>query len=1137
MVQTCNRCARRNPADAAYCYYDGNLLHGSANGGRIQPGLQQFPAPFAFPSGLACRNFDQLALACQQNWLVARDLLQKGVLETFFGSLGRMDLAQGARAAAHFPDRDRGLDQLLAQLPSKSLAAPKLRVVPPQLDLGTLTPGRGQRFDLRLVNDGMRLLYGSVTSDCKWLALGDGPGAPQKLFQCGADASVRVQVRGDQLRATNKPLAGRLTVESNGGTVTVEVRALVPVQPLTQGVLAGSLSPRQVAEKAKANPKEAAALFEKGVVAEWYKANGWSYPVVGPSASGVSAVQQFFEALGLTRPPRVELAEAAINLRGRGGENLEHRLQVRTQEKRPVYAHATSDQPWLVVGRAQLAGPTAVIPLQVRQIPNRPGEVLKARVVVTANGNQRFVVPVSLTVAALVGRGLASSPAPATLTGFDTAITHAAAGGVRGLFAGLSLADELEGGVVRIGPRRKQVGWKQLLPLLLLLLLLGSITFRDAATDAPLQNIVEEGDSSAKIQAAAPPDKSPAAVPKSAEAKSLKVDIQDEPEERGPEAPQPVKVAIRDEPEEGGAPMDTGPEIPVDPTPLIDYAYELKTLRVGITALKVRARDGTVAVKQITYRKDGSTNNTGLKVNGSDGELAPPDGSWRIRKQALPDDPKGLAVKRTQSIFKRGNIEVAQIVEVVASKQPVEVAPGVRKRQLDTVLVRYVIENKDAKSHRVGMRVMVDTLIGENDGVPFAVPGEGMVTTSANYTDETRASKQIPDFVQALEVPDLQNPGTVAHMTFKLGGRMEPPNRVSLTHWPYSKYQWDVPVKDMDGDSAVAIYWNERLLEPGQRRVLGYAYGLGGVTSTEGGGKLGITLGGSFEPGQVFTVTTYVTNPIPGQMLELTAPEGLQIQDKVRLPVPDGKGSPPTSIVTWKVKVLQTGEFRIRVTSSTGTSQSKTIAIARPSGGRFVLELSGSFEPGQVFTARADVTDPLPGQTLKLVLPAGLERAGGQEVEPVPVPMGAEKGAVSAVEWKVKVRTPGKHLLRVQSSTGLIQTKTITIDPEAGRFVIDIEPTRDLAPGKDFSVIARVTNPLPGQRLTLQLPDKLSLQEGEQTQAVPALPMGMREGTTTVTWRVRILDHGRLPVRVQSSTGVTRAKTIILSGPGTIFGK
>jgi len=698
--------------------------------------------------------------------------------------------------------------------------------------------------------------------------------------------------------------------------------------------------------------------------------------------------------------------------------------------------------------------------------------------------------------------------------------------------------------ILRRGRKKQPSRWRRFLPLLLLLLLLGGIIVKDGMTDAPLPSAVAEGDSSPENRTMvaqallAEQSGTGKANKKALMAAPMKIDIQDEPEERGPEAPQPVKVAIKDEPEEGGSPVDTGPEIPVDPTPLVQYAYESKTLRVGITALKVRSRDGIVGAKQITYRDDGSTNNTRLKVDGKDGDLAPPDGFWKTRKQVLPDDPKGLARKRTQSVFQRRDIQVTQIVEVVASKQPVEVAPGVRKRQLDTVLVRYLIENKDQTAHQVGLRVMVDTLIGSNDGVPFTVPGlAGMVNTFADFTDEARAGQQIPDFIQALEVPDLQNPGTVAHMTLKLGGRMESPNRVSLTHWPSSSCPWEVPLQAMENDSAIAIYWKERMLEPGMRRELGYAYGLGGVTSTEGGGKLGITLGGSFEPGQVFTVTTYVSNPLPGQMLTLELPQGLEVQGKSRVPVPDGTGLPPTSIVTWNVKVLQTGEFRIRVDSSAGISQSKTITIVRPSGGRFVLTLDGSFEPGHIFTARAAVTDPLPGQTLKMVLAPGLERVQGQEVEPVPVSGGGEKGAASGVEWKVRVRTPGKHMVRVQSSTGLIQTKTITIDPEAGRFVIDIDPARDLAPGKDFSVIARVTNPLAGQRLTLLLPDQLSPREGDQTQAVPALPVGIREGTTTVTWRVRILDYGRLPVRVQSTTGVTRAKTITLTGPGSIFGK
>jgi hypothetical protein len=108
------------------------------------------------------------------------------------------------------------------------------------------------------------------------------------------------------------------------------------VTPYPDGVLAGARTPRQVAEKARKAPKEAAVLFEKGAVACWYEQNGWIYPVQGPAASGLGAVQQFFEALGLVKPPQVTISEYSVNFLGRVGGRLEHALQVQAQENRNV---------------------------------------------------------------------------------------------------------------------------------------------------------------------------------------------------------------------------------------------------------------------------------------------------------------------------------------------------------------------------------------------------------------------------------------------------------------------------------------------------------------------------------------------------------------------------------------------------------------------------------------------------------------------------------------------------------------------------------------------------------------------------------------------------------------------------------
>ena len=395
MPQVCSTCSRVNPPEASYCYFDGSILAGHQRRGPVNPGAQLFPHAFHFPDGQACRNFDELATACQHKWSIAVDLLKQGFFAGFLGGLGRSDLALAAQEAARFPDADRGLDQLLSKLPTQVLQAPQLKVEPTTINLGVVPMGEDRTFEVHLTNLGMRLLYGSISSDSKWLALGD---APQKLFQFGAENLVTVHVRGQHLRAGTKALEGSLLVESNGGSATVTVLVEVPIVPFSEGVLSGALTPRQIAEKAKPAPLEAAPLFENGAVARWFAHNGWTYPVQGPPSSGMSAVQQFFEALGLTKPPKVEVTTPALVLEGEIGQALETSIELKSSERKPVFAHATADQPWLDVSRVKLNGRFATIRVIIVGVPNRPGEVLQATITVTGNGNQRFYVPLTLSV-------------------------------------------------------------------------------------------------------------------------------------------------------------------------------------------------------------------------------------------------------------------------------------------------------------------------------------------------------------------------------------------------------------------------------------------------------------------------------------------------------------------------------------------------------------------------------------------------------------------------------------------------------------------------------------------------------------------------------------------------------------------
>src|SRR5205085_5044267 len=129
------------------------------------------------------------------------------------------------------------------------------------------------------------------------------------------------------------------------GVLTASVRAEVPIRPFPHGVyandvLAGARTPREIALKAKEFPNEAAVLFEQGAVKAWYASNGWTYPVEGSQGSGKGAVQQFFEALGLTAPPRLQLGTAALSFHGNPGEFLVRHVRVLTDELKPVYAQA-----------------------------------------------------------------------------------------------------------------------------------------------------------------------------------------------------------------------------------------------------------------------------------------------------------------------------------------------------------------------------------------------------------------------------------------------------------------------------------------------------------------------------------------------------------------------------------------------------------------------------------------------------------------------------------------------------------------------------------------------------------------------------------------------------------------------------
>lgn len=108
-----------------------------------------------------------------------------------------------------------------------------------------------------------------------------------------------------------------------------------------------------------------------------------------------------------------------------------------------------------------------------------------------------------------------------------------------------------------------------------------------------------------------------------------------------------------------------------------------------------------------------------------------------------------------------------------------------------------------------------------------------------------------------------------------------------------------------------------------------------------------------------------------------------------------------------------------------GYAYGKGIAIAPESEGNVEVRLAGSFEPGKQFTVTALVHDPVVGQALTLDLPKGMALVEGREIQPVPQP--TTDPPQTFVVWRCRVLELGEHPLRLRSSTGVTQTKLITI--------------------------------------------------------------------------------------------------------------
>jgi hypothetical protein len=366
------------------------------------------------------------------------------------------------------------------------------------------------------------------------------------------------------------------------------------------------------------------------------------------------------------------------------------------------------------------------------------------------------------------------------------------------------------------------------------------------------------------------------------------------------------RVTVKDE-----RPVVIEPEVPLDPQRRINYQSN------GL-AVTVQTEAG-----QTLHLSHYPT----LSIDGQLSQQFQPMAGGRAEfvNRPLGKTKGGKQREGVETCYVFGDVRVTCTVTV----SPTKPATRGAKRRRDAVLIHYLAENKGRQPHKFGLRVYMDVYVINNDGALFAAPTMPGKVLDAVVLKE----KLLPPYVQLLQVPDLKNPGFVAHLTLDLGSRLEKPDRVVLTRHGVGFGGWDMQAVNAGGDSALGIFWEPKELKPGAKREIAYGYGQGIVTSPENEGRVQLALGGSFEPGKLCDVTAYVTDPAPGQTLTLELPEGMAlVEGKECQPVPDVREDEATSLVRWRARVLRPGEFPLRVRSSAGTTEGKTISVT-PVGG------------------------------------------------------------------------------------------------------------------------------------------------------------------------------------------------------------
>lgn len=224
--------------------------------------------------------------------------------------------------------------------------------------------------------------------------------------------------------------------------------------------------------------------------------------------------------------------------------------------------------------------------------------------------------------------------------------------------------------------------------------------------------------------------------------------------------------------------------------------------------------------------------------------------------------------------------------DTITVEQVLDITRSLSTGAPDTARIRYLIKNEGPVAAEIGLRTLLDTMVGTNDGAPFRV-GNQEIT----YEYSVKGSES-PDFWQAFD--SISKPAVIAQGTLR-GGEVTTPDRIIFTNWGKAADQpWEFALQpgtdfnrlgEEELDSAVAMYWEPKVVNPGEQYNIVIYYGLGGITFSPGQTYLGISAPAevqyNIDQPRNYTVVMYMEHrgeaKAKNVKIKLNIPDGLDL--------------------------------------------------------------------------------------------------------------------------------------------------------------------------------------------------------------------------------------------------------------------